>query len=402
MKAPSELKLSNLSLAALWFGAAVSLAEIVTGGLLSPLGWAGGTWALVAGHILGGVIFFGAGWVAWTRGQTAIGTVDGAFGTGGKVLFGILNVLQLVGWTAVMVITGAQSLASILQSFGAADSLLVSKLLLGGLLLLWTGLGFQGIRTLNLAAVVLLLGLTVVMGWEVFGAGRGAVAPVPAEALRFGDGLELSVLMPLSWLPLVGDYSRRAKKGFAGNLAGALGYLVGSSWMYLIGLGSTLSLGTGDPTQQMVKAGLGFAGLAIVILSTVTTGFLDVFSAGISLKTAFPRVPERLSALVLGTLGLGLALIFPMDQYTTFLGLLGAVFAPLFAIILAHHFLVRGRSPIRGQIIAFAAWSLGAAGYYPLQNLSLPLGATVPDMILTAIIYLLIMKGVKLWKRPQL
>ena len=50
--------------------------------------------------------------------------------------------------------------------------------------------------------------------------------------------------------------------------------------MYVIGMGAALFTGTYDIAVIMVKAGLGIAGLFIIVLSTVTTTFLDAFSAG--------------------------------------------------------------------------------------------------------------------------
>ena len=52
--------------------------------------------------------------------------------------------------------------------------------------------------------------------------------------------------------------------------------------MYIIGMGAALFTGTYDIAVIMVKAGLGAAGLFIIVLSTVTTTFLDAFSAGVS------------------------------------------------------------------------------------------------------------------------
>lgn len=55
-----------------------------------------------------------------------------------------------------------------------------------------------------------------------------------------------------------------------------------SCWMYVIGMGAAIYTGESDIAQIMVKAGLGIAGLLIIVFSTVTTTFLDAYSAGIS------------------------------------------------------------------------------------------------------------------------
>lgn len=45
----------------IWFGAAVSIAEIVTGTLFAPLGFAKGLAAIVLGHIIGCALLFFSG-----------------------------------------------------------------------------------------------------------------------------------------------------------------------------------------------------------------------------------------------------------------------------------------------------------------------------------------------------
>jgi len=47
---------SWFSLSLLWFGAAVSVAEILTGGLLASAGIEAGLWAIVTGHLVGVVL----------------------------------------------------------------------------------------------------------------------------------------------------------------------------------------------------------------------------------------------------------------------------------------------------------------------------------------------------------
>ena len=45
----------------IWFGAALSIAEIMTGTYLAPLGLTQGLYAIILGHIIGGILLFGAG-----------------------------------------------------------------------------------------------------------------------------------------------------------------------------------------------------------------------------------------------------------------------------------------------------------------------------------------------------
>ena len=54
-------KLSFFSGSMLWFGAAISIAEISTGALLAPLGFWTGITAIFIGHVIGCILFYFAG-----------------------------------------------------------------------------------------------------------------------------------------------------------------------------------------------------------------------------------------------------------------------------------------------------------------------------------------------------
>jgi purine-cytosine permease-like protein len=70
--------------------------------------------------------------------------------------------------------------------------------------------------------------------------------------------------MPLSWLPLISDYTREAEKPAAATLASVVTYSAVSIFMYVIGMGAAVLAGESDIAVIMVKAGLGVAGLCII------------------------------------------------------------------------------------------------------------------------------------------
>ena len=125
-------KTSTLQNGLIWFGAGVSLAEILTGASFAPLGFARGFAAIIAGHIIGCVLLFLAGLIGGRSGRSAMETVKMSFGQKGGMFFAILNVLQLVGWTAIMIYDGALAVGSI---FSAGHW--IWCLVIGGLILVW-------------------------------------------------------------------------------------------------------------------------------------------------------------------------------------------------------------------------------------------------------------------------
>ena len=99
----NENKLSFWDFAFLWCGAAISIAEILTGGSIAPLGFKKGLVAIILGHLIGTSIFVFGGIIGTREDVPAITSTRISFGLYGTYLFSILNVLQLVGWTAVMI-----------------------------------------------------------------------------------------------------------------------------------------------------------------------------------------------------------------------------------------------------------------------------------------------------------
>ena len=338
----------------IWFGAGVSLAEILTGTSFAPLGFARGFAAIVIGHVIGCALFFLAGLIGARSGKSAMETVKMSFGRRGGLFFAALNVLQLVGWTAIMIYDGALAAGSV---FPAGHW--VWCLVIGGLFLL----------TLALCRVIFSRG--------AYGGGLG-------EAMSFGGAVELAVAMPLSWLPLVSDYTREAEKPFQATLASAVVYGLVSTWMYAIGMGAAIFTGESDIAVIMVKAGLGLAALAILILSTVTTTFLDAWSAGISAESISPRLSGRWMAVGAALLGTAGAMLFPMDDITGFLYLIGSVFAPMIAIQIADFYLLR-RDRSAGDFDGrnLVIWLIGFAAYRALMGVDLIVGCTLADMALT-------------------
>lgn len=361
----------------IWFGAGVSLAEILTGTSFAALGFARGFAAIVAGHVIGCALFFLAGLIGGRSGKSAMETVKMSFGQRGGLLFAVLNVLQLVGWTAIMIYDGALAAGSV---FPAGHW--VWCLVIGGLILLWILVGVTNLGWLNKLSMAALFLLTLVLCWVVFGSGAPAAAGL-GEAMSFGAAVELAVAMPLSWLPLISDYTREAEKPFQATLASTVVYGLVSTWMYTIGMGAAIFTGESDIAVIMVKAGLGAAALVILILSTVTTTFLDAWSAGISAESVSPRLSGKWMAVGAALAGTAGAVLFPMDDITGFLYLIGSVFAPMVAIQITDFFLLkRDRFRAGFDWRNLAVWAVGFIAYRGLMRLDLPLGCTLADMVL--------------------
>ena len=385
----------------LWFGAAVSIAEILTGGLIAPLGFKIGIIVILLGHLIGTGILILGGIIGTREKVPAITSTSISFGVYGTYLFSILNILQLIGWTAVMIKSAASSVNTITQSLWSFDNVLVCSILIGILTILWLYFGNAGMKKLNITAVFLLFILTLVLGSIIF-KDKTLLTKASSAGISFGGALELSIIMPLSWLPLIADYTRFAKSEKGGAYGSFIGYFLGSSWMFIIGLGAAIVSNNSDPSAMMLAANLGITALGIVVLSTVTTTFLDVYSAGVSFLNIMPKLSEKKVGIVMTIIGTFMAIILPIDNYQGFLYAIGSVFAPLFAILITDYFIIKKNTKLQSSVLinwgAILVWIMGIVIYYSFIKLDFILGATVPVMVITGFIYAISWRGTSKWK----
>lgn len=375
----------------IWFGAGVSLAEILTGTYFASLGFGKAMAAILLGHLIGGLMMFAAGMIGARERKSAMETVKMSFGEKGSLLFAILNVLQLVGWTAIMIYDGALAADGVLHT-GTA----VWAIVIGLLIIAWIFIGLTNLGKVNTIAMTALFILSLVL-FNVIFFGTGSAAPIVDDgSLTFGAAVELAVAMPLSWLPLISDYTREARKPFAATFTSVVVYGLVSIFMYMIGMGAAIFTGEYDIAQIMLKTGLGVVGLLIIVFSTVTTTFLDAYSAGVSCVSISAKINEKWAAIAVTVIGTVAALVYPMDNITDFLYLIGSVFAPMIAIQIADYFILKKAD---AQKDAFRwknllVWVVGFVVYRMLMHVDTPVGNTLPDMVITVILCLIVNKVV--------
>ncbi len=404
----------------LWAGAAVSLAEIWAGGLLTPMGLTMGLWAILLGHLIGNTPLALGGMIGSRWGIPTMVSVRASFGLRGSYFAAALNVIQLVGWTAVMLIVCAGAAEAIAKTHGFSHPTLWI-ILAGAVTTLWALLGHRLWKWLQRIAVFALLLLCGAMTFFVFGEyGWTRLSQVPvSKDLPFMVGMDLVIAMPISWLPLVSDYSRFGSQTRTSFFGTWTGYFLVSSWMYLLGLVAALATKSPDPAgvvmSLMVKFGWPVSALLIVLFSTFTTTFLDIYSTAVSALNIFPALGERKGVALAGILGTLTAVLFPsLLKYEHFLLFIGAMMCPLFGVVLADYFLLRkgilhteelyskcgkywfwkGVNPI-----AIFSWTIGFfvyLGFSPLLldkvlgiKTSFPwdLGSSLPSMALAAAVY---------------
>ena len=384
-----ENRTSVFSNGLIWFGAGVSLAEILTGTYFAPLGFGKAMAAILLGHLIGGLMMFAAGMIGAKERKSAMETVKMSFGSKGSLLFAFLNVLQLIGWTAIMIYDGALAADGMLHT-----GLWVWALVIGALIALWIIVGLTNLGKINTIAMAALFILSLILFKVIFFGTQAAAPMVDDGSLTFGAAVELAVAMPLSWLPLISDYTREAEKPFAATLASVVTYSLVSIFMYMIGMGAAIYTGEYDIAQIMLKTGLGIVGLLIIVFSTVTTTFLDAYSAGVSSVSISSKIKEKWAAVVVTIIGTVAAMLYPMDNITNFLYLIGSVFAPMIAVQIADYFILKKADAAEKEFqwTNLLIWLIGFTAYRLLMHVDTPVGNTLPDMAITIVLCLIVGK----------
>jgi putative hydroxymethylpyrimidine transporter CytX len=209
--------------------------------------------------------------------------------------------------------------------------------------------------------------------------------------LPFWTAVDLVVVMPVSWIPLVADYTRFARKPGGAAAGTYLGYLLANLWFYALGALLVVGAGASAPSVTGIASGIaavagGTLVLVVLLVGETDEAFADIYSGAVSAQNLVPRVPQRAAVLAVSAVGVaGAAWLFGqpgegIQSYEFFLFLIGSIFLPLFGVFVADYFVVRGGRSYRSEALfdprgsyryaggfnlaALVAWFLGFAVYH--------------------------------------
>ena len=247
--------------ASLWFSLGVGLLVMQVGAYLLPaLSTQQAVLAIVCGSLLGAGLLGWMAKIACDTGLSSAALMTHVYGRQFAKLPILLNLVQLIGWgTFELVVMRDASVAIARQAGGMAASHwpVVMTLVWGAVIgLLISGSMLKLVRQLiariALPLVVLSLlwltwhfvGLALEQGWEGIWQrpGTGGMGWLPA--------MDLVVVMPISWLPLVADYARHGRDGRSALRGTWLGFGLANVWCYGLGVLITLTL----PSENLVTA----------------------------------------------------------------------------------------------------------------------------------------------------
>jgi nucleobase:cation symporter-1, NCS1 family len=403
---PSERRLlRGREFFVLWSSLGVGLLVFSAGSFLSATDFIDAFLAILIGSIVGSVLLALAGKIGSDHGIPSLVSMRPSFGIRGSYVPAALNILQLVGWTIfeIMVMSTAANMLT-----GKIIPLYIWSLIFGSFVAL---LGILG----PLAVIREWLGKFAI--WAVYASSIVIIASLLAadkltivisshgNGMSFFNALDLVIAMPVSWMPLVADYnrfSRDSNSAFKGTLAG---FAVTNILFYFGGvlLGASDIVAIVSAIQSIL---FGFLMLVLIVDETDNT-FADVYSASVSTQNIFPKIDQRYLIIGITAFSVIMANIIPISEYQSFLLLIGAVFVPLFGVVLTDYYILNrsrynndsffnsNKNSIR--YTAIFAWLTGVFVYYVLSSLSpiyvpqLPqIGATIPSLIVSSLTYVAI------------
>ena len=378
-----DKKTGLFSNAVIWFGTAISVSEIEAGIGIGAASSLNSLWVpLVLGHILGGILLFLIGYIGASVRQNAMEVTSTTYGKYGAKFFAILNVMQLVAWVAVLNAQGATALASL----NLPISFPMTCIMLAALIALWVYLGLQRVSKITTVVMTILTALLIILSFRFLGFDSHAAGTLTRNSLGFWNIFEISIAMPISWLPVISDYTKNVEKPVKATLVSAIAYSLASLWMYFIGI-EIANIGANYTIAQAILiANLGTIGIIIVVLSTVTTNFVAANSAGESSKVIYNRLNPKVIGVIVSALSAILAISGIMDHYIDFLYLIASVFAPMAAVLLVDYYITKENNENKNIMYwNMFAWLAGFIVYNITVNLdSIFLGPTLLAVIVSA------------------
>ena len=228
----------------------------------------------------------------------------------------------------------------------------------------------------------------------------------PGTGMSFFSALDLVIAMPVSWMPLVADYNRFARKGKTAMWATFIGFALTNVLFYFGGV----LLGTSDVIGIVVAIQMMFFGflMLLLIVDEADNAFADVYSAAVSTQNIFSHINQKQLIVGFSAASALLAMVVSILQYEIFLLLIGAIFVPLFGVVLTDYYVVRKRKYTEEllygnnrtlKLPAMVAWGSGtliALSLSPLTQIYIPelpaIGGTIPSLAASSLIYLAIMR----------
>ncbi|MFE3173925.1 cytosine permease [Amycolatopsis sp. NPDC059090] len=400
---PQSHRKSLWTVSAVWFGFPMILTNAVPGGLVvAMLGFWRGLAAILLANL---IMFVYVSLLSHRAGQTGKSfslQATETFGTAGyAIASGFLSTV-VVGWFAFN--TGATG-ASLNKAFGWNETLVA---LLAGLAFI--AVTYLGIRALSWLGAIAAPLFVIAAGTAVFLAAEnhdfGAITSYPGiggGAMTFGVAVTSIMATFADSGTMTADFTRWSKNGRQAVLATVTAFPIASlvaqlSGGLLVAAGAIASADKagGDFTPILTGPGNPVLNVLVVVFVVVNLGSVCTHCLynGALGWSHLVRSKMRILTLVLGIIGVVVALLGAWNYFVNWLSILGVLVPPLGAVLIADQILLRrrtaGRAETRFRPTAFLAWAIGAAAALLVHLVAPSFSDAVVGLVIGLLAYLAI------------
>lgn len=401
----------------IWLAANLVVTTLLTGTLFVPgvsyletLMW------IVIGTVLGAIVFTLVAVMGVRTGLPTMSLTKGSFGVRGSIIPAVSNFVILMGWSWVQAMLAGISINFLVAQLTGYSNPAMFSAICEAIVVVLAVFGHEGIARIEpwFGLVILaIMAYVFIVAFTTFSpADYAAIEPDPELGMNGTVVLDIVFATAISWTVLSADLTRSARTPREGALGASVGYTISTILTMTLGataIGYVVLRGADviafDPTVIIEQFG---APLAIVIfLSVMATNTMVMYGMVLSLTNAFPtRRPLRFlpTAIVVGIIAVaGSTWLALLEQFTAFLSTIGALFIPVFAIMIVDYYLARrrvyrpdilstsgGRYWFTGGVNlgAVLTWALGAGCYLLLAYVwPTPVGAALPTFALSFVLY---------------
>ncbi|WP_055480902.1 cytosine permease [Sphaerimonospora mesophila] len=343
---------ANLGVSLLGFSGALFLLDPLGG---KPVTLTAALLAAVIGSLIG-TVMVGLAAIPGTRtGKPAMVLLRGLFGARLSYIPTVLNIVQMLGWGAFelwVIAIGAQAI------FGTAVPYSVWVIVAG---VVTIALTIRPLGALRLLRRYVTVGVVISMIWlAVALVAKGPTLADGGSWEAFAPAVDYVIALSVSWVPMAADIARHSRSSGAAFTGVVGGYTIAQVACLALGIAALALVGNDvdrvwDP---FVAAPLGGLFFGILVLREVDQSFANVYSTTMSIQNLAPRWDRRVVSVVIGVFTIGIALLADVNSYGAFLSVIGAVFVPMFAVLVVDYFLLRGASRWNTAGDAPARWSM--------------------------------------------
>jgi NCS1 family nucleobase:cation symporter-1 len=354
----------NLGVSLLGFTGAIFVLQ--PGGTGTPeLSVAAALTAIVVGTVLGTLALALTALPGAQTGAPAMVLLRGLFGARLSYLPTAANIAQCLGWGVFELVTIATAAHTVAPALPRWGYVLIAGVATG--LLTIRPLG--AIRVLRKYAAVAVLIVMIYLFVQLIR------HPLPAFTHGTWSGYwaatDTVVAVAVSFAPLAADYTRHSRSpraAFAGALAG---YSVTQVFCYVIGLLALVTVAHNNPGDiygAFIALPAGSLGFAILAARELDQSFANVYSTAVSTQNLRPLWDRRILAGIIAAATTAGALWLNIADYENFLDLLGSVFVPMAAVLIADWFVVSGQrwdlsTAARSRWLMLLPWAAGFVTY---------------------------------------